>query len=483
MATGTVPASRRPALAHSHVGSNGSAIAEAAPAIYSAPFVAALAYIFVDYGRPQSWIPALGVLRPGVLALGSGMLALVFTQTFPRDRLTKYMLAFLALMIVLVPFAENKNRAFYTTWSFLLLVFGGLMPLAAFVDSFEKLQRLLRFWVLIHVSLALYVLKNGGSGVGSFLVDENDVALAMNAALPYGVALLVLERQLLWRGFALVATLLMLVASTTTLSRGGFVGLTAVGLIIWLQSRRKFLSLVGICVFSGLVFMATPDRYWHDVGTIATADQKGDTGFQRIYSWQIGWKVFLQYPIFGIGPNNYPYVAWKYETEVSDQIGYHLYGRAAHSLYFTLLPEFGVVGTLIFAGMVFHGVRERRRLRRRAREVLARPGISAALGERARWLSQVTVGIDASLVGFLACGSFLSVLYYPHIWVLTAFTAALLKVGEASLTEAAADAPQLSATGRLTGAPQAPVALQGPRAQPRPAFRRLGPTPRDTRRG
>jgi O-antigen ligase len=397
--------------------------------IYSATFFCALAYLFVDYGRPQSWIPAIGLLRPGLLALGSGLVAVIFYGSLPKDRLTKYILWFLALMVVLVPFATNRNRAFYTTWSFALLLFGGLMPIALFVDSFPRLQRLIRFWVAIHVSLALYVIKNGGAGVGSFLIDENDVALAMNVALPYGIALVIAERGLALRIFAVASTLLIAFASAATLSRGGFIGLACVGVIVWFQSKRKVLSLLGLAVLAGMLFLAAPAKYWSDIGTITTANQKGDTGYQRIYSWQVAWRIFLDHPIFGVGPNNYPYTAWRYETEVSNQIGYHLYGRAAHSLYFTLLPEFGIAGTGLFAGMVITGVQWRRRLRRQARAAQARPGLTLEQQEQARWLHQLSVGIDAALVGFLASGTFLSVLFYPHIWVLTAFTTAVSRVG------------------------------------------------------
>lgn len=200
--------------------------------IYSATFLCALAYLFVDYARPQNWIPAIGLIRPGLLALGSGIVAVMFYGSLPKDRLTKYLLSFLALMVVLVPFATNRNRAFYGTWSFALLLFGGLIPIALFVDSFPRLQRLIRFWVAIHVSLALFVIKNGGEGVGSFLIDENDVALAMNVALPYGIALVIAERALLWRVFAVASTLLIAFASAATLSRGGFIGLASVGVII-----------------------------------------------------------------------------------------------------------------------------------------------------------------------------------------------------------------------------------------------------------
>ena len=399
-----------------------------ADVIYAGTFLCALGYLFVEYGRPQSWVPAIGYLRPGVIALGAGMLALLLRNELPRDKHSRYMLAFLGWMALLVPLAVNRNRAFFQTWSMFLMLFGGVLPIALFVDTFARLQRLLRFWLFVHISLAIYAITHAGQGIGSFLIDENDLSLAMNAALPYAIALIVLEGSALLKLVAVMATLVMVFASVTSLSRGGFIGLACVGIVVWLQSRRKVLSLVGIAAVCVLVLALAPSKYWRDMSTIANAGQQGDTGYQRLYSWDIGWRMFLDHPVFGVGGNNYPHRAHEYEDSRSDEIGYHLWGRQAHSLYLTLLPELGIVGTFIFAGMVGHGLVSRHRIRRMCTAALKRSDLTGSDLQQAMWLKQTAIAMDASLVGFLVCGTFLSVLYYPHIWVLTGFTAALQQV-------------------------------------------------------
>lgn len=400
--------------------------------VYSGVFLCALAYLLVDYGRPQSWLPALGVIKPGMLAVLAGALALMSRGTLPRDRGSKYVLWFLALMVMLVPFAVNRNKAFFGTWGFTLLVFGGVMPIALFVDSFKRLQVLIRFWVAIHVSLALYTLTNEGRGIGAFLIDENDVALAFNMAVPYAAALVLLERGVMRRLIALGATLILLLAITGTMSRGGFIGIACVLVIGWAQSRRKLVSLAALSAIVVVLLIAAPQKYWDEMSTIATSNQKGDTGAQRIYSWTLAWYLFADYPVFGVGPFNYPYRAHEYETAEGDGVGFHIYGRVAHSLYFTLLPEVGIVGTVLFVGMVLHGLNTRRRLRRTVNARLDNPDITAADRERDSWLLTTSTAMDAALVGFLITGAFLSVLYYPHVWILTGMSSALVAVGSRS---------------------------------------------------
>jgi probable O-glycosylation ligase (exosortase A-associated) len=425
--------------------------------VYSGMFLCALAYVFVDYGRPQNWLPVLAFIKPGMLASLAGMAALI-ARGLPKDRGSKYVLAFWALMVFLVPLAFNRNRAFFGTWGFTLLVFGGVLPIALLVDSFKRLQVLARLWVAVHVSLALYTMTNAGRGIGSFLIDENDVALAFNMAVPYAAALIILERGILRRMLAAGATLIMLIAITGTMSRGGFIGIACVLLVGWAQSRRKVVSLIALIAILGVILVATPQKYWDEMSTITTSHQKGDTGAQRMYSWKLGWYLFLDNPILGVGPFNYPFRAHEYETSEGDGVGFHIYGRVAHSLYFTLLPEVGTVGTLIFAGMVIHGVRGRWRLRRTLHARMAAEGASPPDRERDFWLITMSTAIDAALVGFLITGAFLSVLYYPHIWILTAFSSALVGVAERTTT---------TAVHTVSPEPVQPVAFSHRLAEPR----------------
>jgi hypothetical protein len=87
-----------------------------------------------------------------------------------------------------------------------------------------------------------------------------------------------------------------------------------------------------------------------------------------------------------------------------------MWGRVAHSLWFTLLPELGIPGVLAYGLLLFFNLRDSVRLR----------SIGWSLGGGDGTL---LVGLGsaflASLAGFFASGTFLSVLYYSHYWYLT----------------------------------------------------------------
>jgi hypothetical protein len=48
-------------------------------------------------------------------------------------------------------------------------------------------------------------------------------------------------------------------------------------------------------------------------------------------------------------------------------------------------------------------------------------------------------GMDGAIVTFLVTGAFIAVLYYPHLWVLTAFTAVALRLVEAEASGPASE--------------------------------------------
>ena len=100
-----------------------------------------------------------------------------------------------------------------------------------------------------------------------------------------------------------------------------------------------------------------------------------------------------------------------------------MWKRMAHSLYFTLLPEHGIVGVFIFGGMLVVCFRGHRRLQRRFDE---EPD-----SETRRTAALLSSGLAAGMAAALATGAFVSVLYYPSIWVLAAMMGSMADTADA----------------------------------------------------
>jgi probable O-glycosylation ligase (exosortase A-associated) len=429
-----------------------SAAASTSP--YNLPFLVVLGYLTIEFGRPQNWVSSIGLLRPGLILTVLGVAMMLRSDTPSLPATGRWMIAFLSVMAAGVPFATNQHFAFNHTLTFAAQLFGAIFPVMMFVDSYRKVLIFFRVWIGLHLMLAAYGMTHSGRGMGSFLGDENDFCLAMNVILPYALFLFPVAKSWRERLLLLTAVGVYLAANVVSYSRGGFVGLVAVGIAYWLRSSRKLASALVVAVLSGSMLLLAPDWYWDEIRSIQTADEVGDTGQKRLYYWGLGWQIFLDYPILGVGPRNFEFNSYRYESEEEVARGHHAWGKAAHSLYFTLLPEGGLLGTISFGMVLLTGLRLRRGIGTAYRQ-LARTRPDALTDELKR-IYVLAQAADVSLIAYLATGAFLSVLYYPHFWVLGAISVMLRRVFDqeierASATKLHAD-PEPSPQGRrITG--------------------------------
>jgi probable O-glycosylation ligase (exosortase A-associated) len=282
--------------------------------------------------------------------------------------------------------------------------------LVSFVDTPERLRKFHLWIVVVSLLLAIQGIHKKGRVGSYFLGDENDFCLAMNVLLPFSYFAL-LEKDSPKRKILYITTMIVCIgAIVNSFSRGGFVGLLAVGAYCWWKSPKKIVGALTVVVLAGALFFFAGDRYWSEMGTIT--DEQDSTRQGRIDSWKAAMRIFADHPL-GVGAGGYPYTVGNYDYELQ-AVDRTLAGRAAHSLYFTLLPELGIPGTFFYLGLVLAALR------------LSRKAGKAVKGARDRHSATVRVmalATMAGMVGYLVSGAFISVLYYPHVFYLAAFSA------------------------------------------------------------
>jgi hypothetical protein len=155
--------------------------------------------------------------------------------------------------------------------------------------------------------------------------------------------------------------------------------------------------------------------------------------------------MFLDNPIIGVGPANFQYNSFYYEDPEKAARGFHVWGKAAHSLYFTLLPEEGIVGVYIFTAIGIIGWSLRRQVGVSYRDLQkTRPEL---ITDQLKELYVLSRAIDVSLLAYLVTGAFISVLYFPHFWLIAAFSVVVRRAFDAEL-QRIAPAPAAPATSR-----------------------------------
>ena len=412
----------------------------AAPRSGGLSFGMVVLYIILEYGRPQQLFPPLAVLHLPALVTG-GLLLLLFASRHVSlaHTETKLFMVLLGVMIAHVPVALNNYWAFFTAES-MLVTFVAYLGIITFVDSFDRFKTLITIWLAVNSFNAVYALFSGPSaigvhgvgetGVGSFLGEENDFALAVNIALPFAYFMLLSAPGAIGRFACTLLVALFVATNVLTFSRAGFIGLTAVAFYCWIRSHRKVFSLVLLGALALLVVAIAPHGYWREISSIeAGADDP--TGGERLYLWAGGLDMFVQHPIVGVGQGNFAH-QFRYYEEAIDSPGLHGRSRAglvAHSVYVTLLAELGLIGTIVWVAMVSCYVRNTRRVRRAERPIMD-TAMSEELGDaladsRRDQLYGFSLAADGSLIAYLVGGIFNTVLYYPSFWLLTAFVIVL----------------------------------------------------------
>ncbi|MFX0196753.1 MAG: O-antigen ligase family protein, partial [Candidatus Hodarchaeota archaeon] len=151
-----------------------------------------------------------------------------------------------------------------------------------------------------------------------------------------------------------------------------------------------------------------------------------DTGEHRLYLWGCAWRMFLDNPLVGTGQGNGPWTISKYEPR-EGWYGRSEASRVFHSLYFTIIAELGVIGAFLFMGMLFPSFRDTKRILKLGEKYSNNQGENQTGNGFLHFKESkcIVLSIRGALITYLVSGGFLSVLYYPHFWLLLGLSVAL----------------------------------------------------------
>lgn len=347
------------------------------------------------------------------MAAGVTLMALLLTKDpvkLPSSGPVRVLLLFILWMTITTAFAYHPGESFDQ----LIKVFKiQLMTLVALAVLHEKKHILMFVWINTF-SLGFYgvkggvhtILTGGGGrvwGPGGFIGGNNEIGLAMLVIIPF-LYYAFLQSKPHWLRWGLIGVMLLTtIAVLGTQSRGAFVGLAAMGAVLWWRAPRKLLSGVLIIATAVLALGVMSERFTERMGTIKTYEEDG-SAVGRLYAWQTAVNIANGRP-FGAGFSMYTQAisdryapGLNFEGLTNSKI---LQARAAHSIYFQVLGEHGWVGLLLYVGIFALTWRVAARLRRRTKS-------DADL----KWIHQLASMCQVALVGFAVGGAFLSLAYF-----------------------------------------------------------------------
>lgn len=254
--------------------------------------------------------------------------------------------------------------------------------------------------------------------------NPNDMASLTLLPLSLSIGMLFSEKARWVRLCAIAGAILLPFVILLTQSRGAFIALVVFGLVILKgqkKGRAKVLLIAGAAAV--VIALAAPSSVWTRLATIkhvtsaqdaATAQDEGSAR-QRLEIWRVARTIFVEHPVTGVGIGAYPDAHFIYSLRPTfDRIA--LGHRDAHSTYLRLLAESGLVGFILFFGMVGATVYDAEKTRRRAR--LVDPA-------RATQIFYMEVGLFGYFVAGIWGSYELMVLTYLYIAVLYSATRVL----------------------------------------------------------
>lgn len=191
--------------------------------------------------------------------------------------------------------------------------------------------------------------------------NPNDLAALTLPILAMSIAVLQGQGQAKWIRLSAIAGVLVLpLMIIITQSRGGILALASLGLLVLVQYRRQARGYALAFLSVGVVVLTAPPDVWDrlkgllEVGTdsasLSAVDQE-ESAEQRFEIWKVAIAITKANPLTGVGLGGYP-VAHRQMASSTAFAPIARGARDTHSLYLNLLAETGLVGFLLFAGML-----------------------------------------------------------------------------------------------------------------------------------
>lgn len=382
------------------------------------PIIASCLFIWSDIFRPADWAYRLGPpIYPVHVCTAVLALSIMLRPWKRRWNLgSTVILVSLVWFLISALLAEYRDLAIDKT----ITTFKYFIPLAFISATLCTREAQRYFLYTLAASVGIWLAHHGVVALatmspvenmairGGQMSDRNDFLVAGTACIPMMayVAFHYAGRWQKWiRWIALAAVVLSVVAAVFSKSRGAYIGMAA--LLLWwaFLTGRLFKRAALAVVIVIIAAVAMPDFVWERMGTIETSgEQTEGSARARVEHMVTAVKITLDYPLTGIGSDNFQVISLRYSQ----------FNLEPHSLWLKCSAEYGIPMLVFFAlicGLFLL------RLRRRAT-------LAHALGDKDG--EAMSTALSCALFGFLATGSFTSQFLSEYLWAIIGLVGAFL---------------------------------------------------------
>lgn len=395
-------------------------------------FAGVYLFTLLLYARPNDLFPGLGSFPlVKIVAIGA-LMAYIASKAASGERLSVWtkemtmLLVIMALGLILAPVAASPSDSLNTLSDPFLKT---VIIFILMVNLIDTRQRIFSMWKLVVIcgsALGLDAIKSYARGeftargvrieglVGGMFGNPNDLATALVVLLPFAI-FLALSSKGVARLFYLGCAAIMTIATLVTFSRGGFLGLIAMGgVLLWKLGRgRRFRTLLASALICGILFVVTPGGYGSRISTIFNIEED-ETGSaqERRELMELAASMAIRRPIVGVGMGNFHI--------------YSIHEKQAHNSYLEIAAELGVMGLIAYLIVILAPLRSLRRIERKTK---------AMESESDTEMYRLSVCIQAALIAYMVCSFFASIQYLWYLYYTAAYAVALRQIHKAEELE------------------------------------------------
>lgn len=378
-------------------------------------------YLVFEFVRPQAIFPAIDILPWAQLFI---MLSLAGAILDPKVKWVSnstnvWMILFLLTIIIstyTAYYPEFSKRFFIDFFNWFVIYF----LIINIVNTKERFYLFLMIFVVASAKIAVGTAKSWASrgfsftswglmGPKGYFQNSGELAILMLLLFPIAYFLYIAFKGKVnkWEsyillGFWICPILTILGAS----SRGSQIALAIQLIFIFRKSMFKLKPLLGIVVLCIGLFILLPEEQKQRFSS--TGSDK--TSQQRLLYWKNGWEMMKEHPVLGVGYFNFiPYYQHYYPQDM-------LYAHAElpHNIFIQVGTDVGFTGLFFFLMIILYCLRTTR-------------NIAIDKDVDIVWRS-IAAGWGYGVFGFLIAGQFVTVAYYPFLWISLAFIVCMRKI-------------------------------------------------------
>jgi len=391
------------------------------PYILKRPVVGALMYAVFSLMNPHRMTYGFAGTFPFAMIIA--VLTLLATVASKEEKKVPFtpvvvqLLLLIAWVTLTAVFALNPTGA-WDEWTTVMKTMLIVILTIAVVRTVNDVKALLLTVVL---SLGfwgfkggLWTIATGGhNGLlgppGTYIGDNNTLALAMVTSIPLAVAVASFAPTKWTKRAAIAVAVLTGVSVIGSYSRGALLGGAAMTLFLWLKSRSKLKTGFLFALIIPLLLVAMPPAWMERMHSIDNYQQDA-SAMGRINSWGFAINVANHLPLGGGFATFTPKI---FQIYAPDPTVFYV----AHSIYFQVLGEHGYIGLFLYLLMFLFAWRTGSRIVRKC-----------GTNPEYAWAATTARMCQVSIIGYMTAGAFLAMAYYDLPYYVLAILVCLEKV-------------------------------------------------------